>query len=235
MGAHLSTAALNQPQPLPESWIEKMFDKMLLDYGKKFTDQWGGTDTGALIAHWSREMASYTGPEIKRGLAAMEGRDWPPTLPEFKKLCRPPVDPLTSYYQALEGTLARERGEMGKWTHPAIFWASVSVGAFDLKNVSYSQMKVRWEQALTEQMEKGEWAAIPQPMIALPPPGKTLSSKQEATRMLEQLGASDMLKPRTNHKAWIKTVLERAERGDTVLPGISIRFAREAMQQGEGK
>jgi hypothetical protein len=217
------------PQPLPERWIEKMFDKMLLDYGKKFTDQWGGADTGALIAHWSREMASYTGPEIKRGLAAMEGRDWPPTLPEFKKLCRPPVDPLVSYYQAVEGMSARERGEVGRWTHPAIFWAAVAVGAYDLKHQSYSQMKARWELALQDQMEKGEWEAVPQPMIALPAPGKSLTSKQEATRMLEQLGASDTLKLRSDHRAWIPKVLQRAEKGDDSLPPIALRFAREAM------
>lgn len=216
--------------PLPQSWVERMFDQMLLTYGKKFTDQWGGADFDKLTAHWAREMASYTPAEIKRGLAALELRDWPPTLPEFKKMCRPPVDTTAAYYEAVNGVQERERGNVGKWSHPAIFWASVQIGAFDLKNVSYSQIKDRWEKALQDEMEKGQWEAIPQPMIALPAPGKTASSREQASQMLQQLGASDMLKPKTDHKAWIKKVAERAKAGDDTLPGISLRFAKEAME-----
>jgi hypothetical protein len=216
-------------EPLPQSWVEKMFDQMLLNYGRKFTEQWGGADPDKLINHWARDMASYTPAEIKRGLAALELRDWPPTLPEFKKLCRPPMDVTAAYYEAIAGLREREAGEMGNWTHPAIFWTTVHVGAFDLKNQSYSQIKERWEKALQAEMGKGQWSAIPEPMIALPAPGKGRSSREEAARALSDLGAADILKPRTNHKAWIKSVLERAQKGDETLPGISIRFAKEAM------
>jgi hypothetical protein len=216
-------------QPLPSSWVEKMFDQMLLTYGKKFVDQWGTADFDKLTAHWAREMASYTPAEIKCGLSALELRDWPPTLPEFKKMCRPPVDVTAAYYEAVAGVQERERGNVGKWSHPAIFWASVQIGAFDLKSQSYSQIKDRWEKALQAEMDKGQWSAIPEPMIALPAPGKGRSSREEAARALSDLGAADILKPRTNHKAWIKSVLERAQKGDETLPGISIRFAKEAM------
>lgn len=219
---------------LPEAWIERLLDKMLLSYGKKFLDQWGGIDTDKLVAHWSSELAGFNRDELGRGYAALEAREWPPTLPEFKKLCRPGIDAGGAYAEAVAGVNARERGEIGSWSHPAIYWAA-SCMAYDLKHQPYQAIAKRWETALQAEMSKGEWSAIPMPMVALPAPGKSLTSRQQATQMLEQLGASDMLKPRTNHKAWIKTVLERAERGDTTLPGISIRFAREAMQQQEAK
>jgi hypothetical protein len=232
---HIVQTSSTSIDPLPQSWIEKMFDQMLLNYGRKFTEQWGGADPDKLIAHWAREMASYTPAEIKRGLAALELRDWPPTLPEFKKMCRPPVDTTAAYYEAVAGCRDREAGNVGKWSHPAIFWATVQIGAFDLKNQSYSQIKDRWETALQAEMDKGQWSAIPEPMIALPAPGKSLTSRQQATQALQQIGAADILKPRTNHRAWIKTVFERQEAGDDTLPGISIRFAREAMNAQEAK
>lgn len=218
--------------PLPESWIEKMFDKMLLDYGKKFTDQWAGSDPDKLIRHWAHEMASYTGPEISRGLAAMESRDWPPSLPEFKKMCRPPVDEMAAYYEALAGLQAREKGEIGSWSHPAIFWAAAKM-TFDLKNQTYSQCKPRWERVLQEQMDKSEWHAIPAPMLALAEPGQTKLSKEKAAQVLNEIGAADVLKPKTDHKLWAKRIIERAKKPNHGLSAIQIRFAKEALEVRE--
>jgi hypothetical protein len=215
---------------MPEQWVSEIMDRMLMTYGKKFSEQWGGSDPDKLFGFWSQQLAGFTPAEIKRGLAALETRDWPPTLPEFKKLCRPAVDATAAYYEAVAGVQARERGDVGQWSHPAIFWASVQIGAFDLKSQSYTQIKARWEKALQDEMEKGQWSAIPEPMIALPAPGKTASSREKAAQMLQQLGASDALKPKSDHRAWIKKALERAKAGDDSLPGITVRFAQEAMQ-----
>lgn len=217
--------------PLPESWIERMFDKMLLDYGKKFTDNWAGSDPQRLITHWSNEMASYSGQEIKRGLAAMENRDWPPSLPEFKKMCRPPIDPMVAYYEAVNGVTARDRGEAGTWSHPAVFWAATSL-SFDLKSLSYSQIKTRWEMALDDQMSKGEWEPIPKPMLALPDIGKAQLSKENAAKLIDELGATNATKKatsKTDHLRWAKKIKEREKRGDKHLLSISIRFANEAL------
>jgi hypothetical protein len=216
-------------------WIERLLDKMLLDYGKKFTDQWGGIDPDKLIAHWSRELAGYLPAELRRGYEALAGRDWPPSLPEFKRMCRPAVDGLVAYYEAVEGVRARERGEMGTWSHPAIFWASVKL-AFDLKSLSYSSIKDRWEVALATEMDKGQWAEIPQPSLALPAPGKTHLSREEAVKRLSELHAAAAVKTaktKTDHRAWIGLILARAKRKDPSLPAISLRFAKEALEAKE--
>jgi hypothetical protein len=229
-----SKTSTENVQPLPESWIERLLDKMLLSYGKKFLDQWGGVDTDKLVRHWSEELASFTREELGRGYAALETREWPPTLPEFKKLCRPGIDAANAYQEAVAGVNARERGEIGTWSHPAIYWAA-SCMAYDLKHQAYQSIAKRWETALQAEMSKGEWSAIPQPMIALPAPGKSLSSRQQATDMLQKIGASDVLKPRNDHRAWIAKIAERAKAGDDTLPGISLRFAKEAMEAREAK
>lgn len=224
---HLQTSSTSI-DPLPIKWIEALFEKMSLAYGRKFSDQWAGVDPDKLKAHWAQELATMSRAEISRGYNALENRDWPPTLPEFKKLCRPPVDALNAYYEALNGLQSRERGEVGTWSHPAIFWASVAVSAHDLKTLPYAQIKQRWEAALDEQMAKGEWSAIPAPMVALPAPGKGKTDREQAARMLAQYKADTVIQ-KNGDRAWIGKVLERAKRKDETLPAISLRFAKEAL------
>lgn len=225
----LTIASSTSTNALPERWVERLFERMLLDYGKKFSDQWGGADTDALIAHWSRELAGYSGAELKRGLDALSNRDWPPTLPEFKKLCRRPMDAATAYYEAVAGIQARANGEYGKWSHPAIYWAAMPL-SFDLREQTYEQIKQRWSAALAEQMDKGEWPEIPQPMIALPAPGKTKTSREEASQRLRELGATTIVKDHRggDMRDWAKRLLEREAAGEQLLP-IQSRFAREAL------
>ncbi len=214
--------------PLPENWVEKLFHRMLLAYGKKFTDQWGGAESGDLIAFWSMELAGFTGAEIARGLKAMEAKDWPPTLPEFKRLCRPPVEPLTAYYEAVAGVQARANGEFGKWAHPAIYWAAMPL-SFDLGSQTYSQIRHRWEAALSEQMEKGEWLEIPQAMLTLAAPTKE-PSREEAAKTLKELKV-EVKTPTSqiDHKRWAKVIQRRAEKGDKSLTLVQIEFATAAL------
>lgn len=201
-------------------------------YGNKFLDMWRDTDSDLVKQLWAEEMGKLSNEELKRGYNALMTREWPPSLPEYVKMCKPSIDPTVAYYEAVNGSEARSKGEMGKWAHPAIFWASVQISAFDLKNQTYSQLKTRWEKALADEMEKGQWEPIPQPMIALPAPGKSKTDKEEATRMLAQLEATGVLKNKgSDHRAWIKKILERQKVGDKNLPDISIRFAKEAMNE----
>lgn len=225
----LTLASSTSTNPLPEAWVERLFERMLLDYGKKFADQWEKADMDKLIAHWARELAGYSGAEIKRGLDALATREWPPTLPEFKKLCRRPLDPMHAYYEAIAGIQARAAGEYGKWSHPAVYWAAMPL-AFDLGSQTYSQVKPRWEAALNEQLDKGEWAEIPQPMVALPAPGKGKTSREEASQRLRELGAMSVVKDFRggDSRDWAKKLLEREAAGESLLP-IQARFAREAL------
>jgi hypothetical protein len=205
---------------------------MLLSYGKKFTDHWGGTDPDKLIAHWAHELASYSTMELRKGYEALESRDWPPTLPEFKRMCRPPVDPVAAYYEAVNGLQERERGNVGDWSHPAIFWATSKM-AHDLLTMTYTAIKARWEKALSDSLNAGQWDEIPKPLIALPAPGKTRADKDEARKRMAELKAFDVAKTVesvASHKGWAKKILERAKNGDKTLPSISIKFAREALE-----
>lgn len=179
------------------------------------------------------EDEGITPADVKAGLKACRTRyDWPPSCAEFIKACRPSVDPLVAYYEAVNGMQAREQGKKGEWSHPAIFWAAVPM-SYDLKHVGYSQIKTRWEKALKDEMEKGEWAAVPEPLPALPAPGKSELSREHAEKMVSELKAGSATKAatdKTGHRLWAKRILAREKKGDKTLTALQVRFAHEAMR-----
>jgi len=228
MSKQLSSISTNWPSDaMPKHWVESLFEKMLFEYGKKFSDQWGGADAEGLKLHWGHRLADLMPNELKRGVSLLDSRDWPPSLPEFKKMCRPGVDSVVAYYEAVAGVQARSRGEMGEWSHPGIFWAAAPM-TFDLLNQTFSQVKARWELALAAQMEKGEWAEIKAPLIELPAPA---ISKEKAAEVLAEIGAGAVLVPKTDHRRWAKLIIECEKRGDKTLSALQVRFAKEALEE----
>lgn len=228
MSNQLSTST----NPIPDSWVDSLFSKMAALYGNKFLDMWRDLDLVSIKTIWAQELGKLSREELVRGVNALSAQEWPPTLPQFLKLCRVTIDPLAAYYQAVNGVVARERGEMGEWGHPAIFWASVRVGAFDLKNHSHSAIKARWEEALHQELMNGEWEPIPAAMIALPaPPAKV--SKEVAEHFIAETGVIKNAKSKVDHKLWAKRIMKRHEEGDTTLFPIQINLARSALAENE--
>lgn len=226
------TSLTSTNKPVPIAWVESLFARMQAMYGNKFLDMWRGTDAEMVKQMWADEMGKLSAEDLKRGFNALISRDWPPSLPEYVRMCKPSVDPTVAYYEALNGVQARERGEVGSWSHPAIFWASVAVSAYDLKHQSFSQIKARWEKALQDEMDKGQWAAVPQPLLALPEPGKSAMSREHANKMVQELQATETIKKaadKTDHKLWAKRILKRAEEKNHGLSALQIRFAKEAL------
>lgn len=213
--------------PIPEAWVERLFEKMAALYGNKFLDMWGKTDLKTVKALWSQELGKLSREEITRGANQLMTLEWPPTLPQFLKICRVDVDPLTAYYEAVNGAVAREQGLMGEYSHPAIFWAAVKVGAFDLKHQAYSAIKGRWETALSQEMAKGEWAVIPEPMIALPAPAP--ASKEVVEKYIAETQVYKMEDSKVDHRAWAKKILQRIKEGDKTISPLQRSFAVEAL------
>lgn len=208
-----------QAQPLSVSWAEKLIQKMQILYGSKFAQQWEGIRPEIMIAEWSEELAGLTGPEIAKGLDACRIRPWPPTLPEFIALCRPPMNPEVAFHEAIKGLTARRKGERGEWSHPAIYHATIGVGQHDMLNCTYATMRTRWEKALAAQLEKTEWQDIPDANLALPEPRKTELSNQQAQEAMERLGAGGVMnKAGRNHKRWAQKILaDQKGRSPTII------------------
>lgn len=225
MSNQLSTSI----KPIPASWVDALFTKMFALYGNKFADMWRDFDIDSIKSTWAQELGKLSRDELTKGVNSLIDQEWPPTLPQFMKICRKDIDPLAAYYEAVNGVVARERGEIGEWSHPAIFWASVKVGAFDLKGQSYQQIKSRWETALQAQIDAGAWNAIPEALIALPAPA-TQATAAIADKFMAEIDVIKTAESKVDHKNWAKLILQRNKTGDKSLSHIQISFAKEAMQ-----
>lgn len=212
---------------IPIEWVQKLFATMQAFYGNKFTNQWQGQNLQVVMQIWQSKMSELTDLELRRGFKALEGREWPPSLPEFLNLCRPTPDPVAAYHEALAGLQARKRGEIGEWSHPAIYWAAVKIGLFDFENQPYGALEGRWKRELEESFKKGRWEEIRMPLPTLPPPPPI--SKVDAAKALKAIGADKMLKPKNDHLRWARLIIERFNDKDPSIGHLQLKSACEAL------
>lgn len=76
--------------PLPEAWVCRIFDHLLVQYGKRFSDMWDGVDPAAMRAGWAIKLGGFADKPkaIKQALDSLDSKPFPPTLPEFLTMCR---------------------------------------------------------------------------------------------------------------------------------------------------
>ncbi|RZS80638.1 hypothetical protein [Pigmentiphaga kullae] len=226
---------LPEASPTARAAAASLIAHMRNEYGEKFARQWAHVKADDQIDHWARRLAGYTAGEVRRGLVALSTRPYPPTLPEFLGLCRPPIDAEAAFHEAVAGMQARQRGELGEWSHPAIYWAAVRVSSHDLLANGYAVMRGRWENALRDWLSKGRWADIPMPAVALPAPGAAVTSDDEARRRLKQLGAGGILHSAGSgcDTGWAQRILDREAAGRDRPCIAALRMARRALGVAE--
>lgn len=158
---------------LPSAWIDRIFERLLAMYGRKFADMWGCVDTASLKSTWAEALSDLKPEEISRGLAACLTREWPPTLPEFRGLCRTVVSYETAFTEAAMRWPSREG-----WTDPANYWAAACFGR-DIGILPYASIKARWKDALDR--ARANPRPIPEPVETAyrVASGPTLTPEQE--------------------------------------------------------
>jgi len=216
----LSTSSPSWPDGrLPGKWVNALFNKMAFAYGSKFADMWSGVDSAGLKQYWAQKLGVLTRDDLERGVQALDKQKWPPTLGEFMLLCRPPVDPVVAFHEALEQGQRRGRGDEESWTSPAIFWAWRKIGSYDFEHLPYAVLRQRWEAALAHELGKSNIEPIPPQAVALPAPGKTLMASAKARELLASLKVKSVgqtLDPTVDGKLWARVILEKRERGEPV-------------------
>lgn len=214
------------------SLIDHLFNRLDGAYPHKWRSNFANQQA---IDNWAEswveafEEEGITPHDVKVGLRECRRRfAWPPSCAEFVQACRPALDPLKAYYEAVAGVQARFAGEHGEWSHPAIYWAAIGM-ATELREQSFSQVKARWEVALQQQLAKAEWEAIPQPMLQIAAPGRSTTSSEKARQAVAQLVSQVVNRPAsTDPKAWARKIVARAAAGDK-LTATQVQFAQEAL------
>ncbi|MDM7323220.1 MAG: replication protein P, partial [Gammaproteobacteria bacterium] len=145
------------------------------------------------IAQWRETWAEGFAEEglgledIKKGIKACYTRfPWPPSFAEFVSACRPSMDFESAFYEAVEQMRLRESGH-DQWSHPAMYWAAASIGAFDLRNATWGGIKDRWIATLQAELEKRAWPEVPSPKRSLPPLGKTTITREESRQRIMEI------------------------------------------------
>lgn len=185
--------------------------EMRLMYGSKFAQQWEGLTPRALRDSWDQKLVGLTEPEVRQALVACLTREWPPTLPEFLRLCRPWLDPEIAFRAAVAGMAARRKGSMGAWPHPSVYWAAVDIGG-DLLSQGWQALRGRWEVAYRAQLARSSWEPVPAPTEALPAPGSTATTPDEGMQQAQQLAGRMTKGPQGSQRAWAKKILAEQER-----------------------
>lgn len=202
---------------------------------KEFTEE--KSITGWLEG-WAEAFVEdgLTPNDVATGLRACRRvYDWPPSLSEFMKLCRPFLIPENAFHDAVRGLAARKRGETGHWAHPAIYWATVRIGRHDMENCGYAVLRTRWESALSDELSRGAWEPVPAPAVALPAPDKTAVTTEQAERALRKLtsaaGAVIGDQGRDPKRGAKRILAEMGRKGGRRYSPTVVAMARRAIEQ----
>lgn len=172
------------------------------------------------IRNWRESWAEVfqeerlTFDEVKAGLAKCRREyDWPPSISEFLKACRVPIDYGVALYEARE-QMANRRTGTDVWSNPAYYWAATRIGDFDMLNQSHAQLLPRFTAALNEAMKGGAIKPVPpRAPESLPAPGNTVAQPE---RVAEELGKIRAVGPQVGSKEWARAIVERAGRGEKI-------------------
>ena len=78
----------NQTATLPLAWVEKVFRKLTVVYGRDFMTRWEGQEINDVIEDWAEELAGFVNwPEAIAWALKNLPDSKPPTVLEFRALC----------------------------------------------------------------------------------------------------------------------------------------------------
>ena len=79
---------------------QRLINKMRINYGKKFIDQWAGVHEDELKQAMVDAYQGLSMEDFARGYARMLQEQWPPTIPEFRSWCEPKTDDWLGSHEA---------------------------------------------------------------------------------------------------------------------------------------
>jgi hypothetical protein len=189
MDKTMPTSSTSTPNALPDAWIERLFNRMEDRYGSLWAERYGAFPRARVMRTWAEDLADMSRDELARGVAACRDRKYPPTLPEFRELCRPSIDYEQAFLEAVEQMRKRATGE-DVWSTPAVYWAATKL-AGDLQAHPYASLKGRWQAALDEAVQSVRTgklpAEVPKRRDALPAPGRSIVPPEVARQRLAEI------------------------------------------------
>ena len=107
----------------------RLINKMRINYGKRFADQWVGVDVEELKQAMVVAYQGLTVEDFARGYARMLQEQWPPTIPEFRAWCKPKTDDWLGSHEAW--AIAKDSIEFGTGRELTVVWTEQAAKAFE--------------------------------------------------------------------------------------------------------
>jgi hypothetical protein len=80
--------------PLPDAWVDRLFERLALVYGRDFLSRWEGLDLRDVKADWARELSGWERqPHAIRYALEHLPPDKPPTVLQFRAICNSRPEP----------------------------------------------------------------------------------------------------------------------------------------------
>lgn len=100
---------------LPAAWVDRIFEKLTLVYGRDFIGRWEGTDLNAVKSDWSHELSSLFTQPSAVAYALQNLPEKPPTVIEFRRIARGaplPEEPQIEHHAAGKERIASELAKL---------------------------------------------------------------------------------------------------------------------------
>ena len=86
---------------LPAEWVDRIFTKLSVRYGRQFKARWDGIDESLVKADWAEQLGGFRArPDCIAYALENLPPDRPPTATQFRELCR--AKPETSQAPRLD-------------------------------------------------------------------------------------------------------------------------------------
>ena len=182
------------PARLPDEAVSTVLTRLRAMHGDAFDRRWAGVEIADLRDTWAAGLAGISGQELAAGLRAAAAHRWVPTLPEFAAMCQPWREPQAGFELAQQLMRQRIAGQPADW--PAVWlWSAARRMGGDMLALPWAKAAGRWESAVSaarRDADAGRLPAIvpefvPGNTLALPRPGQTRITQEEAVRTLKVL------------------------------------------------
>lgn len=228
---HLSTAPESQWLKVHPALGISLMDHLFNRLDGAYPNRWRASfPSDQAIANWAESWAEafederLTPDEVKTGLKVCRSKhEWPPSVAEFIKACRPQINVDAALYEACQQLRLRADGK-DQWSNPAFFWAAVKVGEFDMLNLSHTQLIKRFSAALDEVLREPVHP-VPPRVVALPAPGKTRAAPERVQAAVEEVKA---MQKAVGNKEWAHRILERIKSGEKLSIAV-VDMAKRAL------
>jgi hypothetical protein len=221
--------------------------QLYLRFDAMYMQKWRSYFTSTLVIEdwykmWSHALSS-NGITVKMAFAAIERcakeyPKWPPTEGEFIALCRPEIDYEQAFHDAVRQMHKRMQNDPDDrdfWPMPAMYWAAVDFGQFELRTVSYGQAAARWKRLLDKRRES-DCPDVPVFVLQIAAPARddagvaVTSVEAKATAMRAMANLAGRVPSREVAISKARDILRRHAAGEPITY-TQVKFAKEALSR----